>query len=814
MAGPGFCAGRARPDPSSTKVGALAADTDGTLWFESGDPREGLLTKVVSTASVPVVRTGIASIGRGDGTDHSTGGGAASASLLAPSRTGGLLIALPTVVVEYATDFRAVAGARRGDGDPPAPQSGDRGHLSDATFRNIAAIASDNAGNVYVADEIDDDGGEMAIRFLNRSNEMITFYEGTADEVAVAPGTLDTIAGRRGRPTATLVAEAPGLAVAGDRLYLSSAGRGAQGRATVRLLNLGGTKLAINGVTLAPGATATVATVAAGEVDGGSRPVPVIGGIAADEDGNLFFAEPANHRVRRLNGPGAITTFAGTGAAGFNGNDRRATEARLDRPYDVEIGAGGRLYISDAGNDLVRVIDPDGIVRAAMGNGTTNRWICSDEDQDVPTRESSGHRSHTGRPTSIAADAAGNVYVANGGWAQLHRVALSGSVDLVAGASPCAEPQGCVDSRDDAAPKMTRFGPLVGLKMRSSGGLYVIEETRVRLFNPASEPVDAHGVSVPGGAMRIIAGEPPPKDVAPDASAASTIPTVPTAPPPSTPDGEPAVADSPGVAYTGLTEDGRGNLVLGDIPLGGYYAGNGSVRLIDRRGIITTLIDRPGLGPDGTADPSRCCAYPSGLVTDHGGNLYIADTTARRVWFFNRSARPVVSHGVSVSAGEIKAVAGAGSTGSQDEGVRALEARLLSPRGLALDEIGNLYIADTFAHSVRRVSVDGTITTVAGNGQPGFNGDGLKAGLAAFNQPTDVAFDGCGNLLIADSGNDRVRRLNLVTSCRGAPQPESESGSGSGRYFAAATGLCAIVVGAIVFFGRARRRRDRGTSTS
>ena len=805
MAGPGFCGGTASPDPASTKVGALAADPGGTLWFESGDPSEGLLTKVVSTASVPIVPVGIASLGRAARAAGSSKGGAASASLLAPTRNGALLLALPTVVVEHANEFVAVAGARPFDSGSN-PQSGDGGVLPDARFRHIGALASDSAGNVFVADEVDDDDGTLTIRFLNRSDETVTFYAGTPHERTVAPGTIDTIAGLDGRPTPTLRAEAPGLAVAGDRLYLKSTGSGSGRRSTLRLLNLGGEVLSMNGVTVAPGAMAKVATVAGGQTDGGSPPVPTIGGMAADEDGSLYFTEPANHRVRRLNERGALTTFAGTGRAGYNGNDRQAKEARLHRPYDVEIGPGGRVYISDAGNEQVRVVGKDGIIRTALGNGTTTRWWCSDDGRSGEPPAA----TFTGSPVSAAADGAGNVYIANDELNQLHRLAPSGLVDRVAGALPCVEPAGCPAAGDSAPPKLATLGSLVALKAGPRGGLYVVEQFRVRFLNPGAKSLDVHGVSVGGGAIRTVAGEPAPEGFLPPPRPAPI--GLPTGPPPTTPDGEPAVAAAPGVAYSALATDSRGNLFLGATPPGFFLGGNGSVRMVDRRGILTTLVEEAKFAPDGTPDPDRCCTYPTGLVTDRAGNLYIADSGGRRVWFLNRSTASVVVHGRPVPAGGLEIVAGAGNTGTQDPGIPALETQLSAPTGLALDPLGNLYIADFFAHSIRRVDTSGILTIAAGTGQPGFNGDGLKGPLAALNTPTDVAFDGCGNLLIADSGNDRVRRLNLVTSCRGtSPAPDEVVGTGYGLYVAVVGTIGAAASGSMVLRRRRRSpRRDVG----
>lgn len=110
-------------------------------------------------------------------------------------------------------------------------------------------------------------------------------------------------------------------------------------------------------------------------------------------------------------------------------------------------------------------------------------------------------------------------------------------------------------------------------------------------------------------------------------------------------------------------------------------------------------------------------------------------------------------------------VAGNGTPGFGGDGGPAVEAQLRRPAGLAVDRQGNLYIADAGENSVRRVDKSGTISTAVGTGTPGFNGDGYKGPLTQLNLPLDVAVDNCGNVLIADKGNDRIRRLQVARSC-------------------------------------------------
>ena len=130
---------------------------------------------------------------------------------------------------------------------------------------------------------------------------------------------------------------------------------------------------------------------------------------------------------------------------------------------------------------------------------------------------------------------------------------------------------------------------------------------------------------------------------------------------------------------------------------------------------------------------------------DAAGNLYIADTA-------NNVVRRVDSNGV------ISNFAGTGTAGSSGDGSAATGAQLNGPQGLAVDSAGNLYIADTQNHRVRKVT-GGTISTVAGSGTAGFAGDGGAAGSAQLNLPFGVAVDAAGNLYIAEFGNNRVRKV-------------------------------------------------------
>ena len=208
-----------------------------------------------------------------------------------------------------------------------------------------------------------------------------------------------------------------------------------------------------------------------------------------------------------------------------------------------------------------------------------------------------------------------------------------------------------------------------------------------------------------------------------------------------------------------VVADAAGNLYIAD-------TFNNRVRFLDTStGIITTVAGNGdfSFSGDGGLATEAALADPSGLALDSDGNLYVADKTNHRVRFIN------------TTTGIITTVAGDGATEFSGDDGPATEASLYNPKGVALDPSGNLLIADTWNNVIRQVTPEGTITTIAGNGERDFDGDGGAATLAALADPAGVAVDESGNIFIADSFNDRIRRVDAVTGLIATL-------AGSGRY--------------------------------
>ena len=193
---------------------------------------------------------------------------------------------------------------------------------------------------------------------------------------------------------------------------------------------------------------------------------------------------------------------------------------------------------------------------------------------------------------------------------------------------------------------------------------------------------------------------------------------------------------------SGIALDGAGNIYIAD-----WF--NNRVRKVNRSGIISTIAGdgSAGYAGDGGLAVFASLNYPTGVAVDGAGNVYIADCNNNRIRKVN-------------SSGIISTIAGDGNIGNGGDGGLATIANIVSPSGVAIDGVGNVYIADAGNSRVRKVDTIGIIKTIAGNGSASFGGDGSAAIYASLKYPSGVAIDGVGNVYIADAGNNRIRKVN------------------------------------------------------
>lgn len=198
---------------------------------------------------------------------------------------------------------------------------------------------------------------------------------------------------------------------------------------------------------------------------------------------------------------------------------------------------------------------------------------------------------------------------------------------------------------------------------------------------------------------------------------------------------------------TSVAFDSQGNLYVAE-------TNNQFIRRIDSNGNLTAVAGNGTQGFAGDTGPATSAELdsPAGIALDAANNLYIADSHNQRI------------RRVDATTGIITTVAGAGAAGFSGDGGLATLARLNLPSALALDTAGNLYIADTNNHRVRKVAAaSGMIATVAGNGLQHFGGDGAAATAASIDSPSGLTVDGAGNLYLADTHNQRVRMVSAAS---------------------------------------------------
>ena len=426
-------------------------------------------------------------------------------------------------------------------------------------------------------------------------------------------------------------------------------------------------------------------------------------GIALDPNNNLFIADYWNHRIRRVDAvTGIITTYAGSGLGGFEGDGGLATNARITSPGGLAVDALGNLLIADSGNSRIRRVDATtGIITTIAGTGS--RIYAGDGG---PATSAS-----LADPTGVDVDGDGNVFIADRLNARIRRIsAATGIITTIAGS-------GTFGFSGDGGPATSaHLANANDVALDSMGNVFITDSTNHRVRR-----VDAST-----GIITTVAG--------------SSIWG-------SSGDGGPAIEATLNTLRA-IAFDGENNYFLAD-------ESSRRIRRVDGvTGIITTVAGNGSerFGGEGAAATAASLFNPAGVAIDPSGNFYISDSANERI------------RRVDATSGLIVTVAGSGMRDFGGDGGPANEAKFRDPLGIALDADGNLFIADDHNARVRRVDVaTGIITTVAGNGMRGFSGDGGLATAARLDRPSDVALDAGGNLFIADLWNQRIRRVDAVS---------------------------------------------------
>ncbi len=544
-------------------------------------------------------------------------------------------------------------------------------------------------------------------------------------------------------------------------------------------------------------------------------------GVAVDGRGHVYIADAGDHRVRVVTPDGVIRTFAGDGHAGFRGDGGPATQAQLRSPYGVAVDAYGNVYIADLGNARVRRVARDGTISTVAGGPdsplrlTAPRNVAVDPSGALYISDFGGHRIYrvtasglagvvagtgypgfTGdgglavdasirAPGGLAVDAAGVVYFADTGNRRI-RYVRGGRIETlgVAGMPAFVFP-------------IPLYAPL-SVALDAAGVLYIADGEQALRMHPLGQP--SH---IPGGAH----------DLAVDAAGSvfavrgTAVYRI---------QGSQTVLFAGGGLY-GFGGDGkpatearlRAPQGAAALPDGGFViadTANGRLRKVDAAGVVSTLLaglrspnavvaapagdiyfTESGAGRlwklgAGQASPVLIASgleRPAGVAVDAAGNVYVSEAGADRIRKLTVAGETQIlpapgaaepdlrqPQGLAVDAQGNLYVADAGNNLvrkiSPQGAVTTLRDELNGPCGVAVDADGAVYVADTGFHRIRRLAPGAPPETVAGTAEEGFNGESGAALRMQLSYPTALAWDAAGRLLVADTGNHRIRRIEFT----------------------------------------------------
>lgn len=504
--------------------------------------------------------------------------------------------------------------------------------------------------------------------------------------------------------------------------------------------------------------------------------------IAFDGAGNYYIAAYNQHRVFKVDAGGTLTAFAGTGISGYAGDGvpGGAAQALLKGPVGLAADASGNVYVADYDACVIRRVDATNTITTIAGVSGS----CNYNGDGAPATT-----FHLYNPWGIALDSAGNLLIADYDNCRVRSLALaSGAIGTIAGTGTCTS------TGDGGSATLATLNHPSGVAADNSGNVYIADTLGYRIRE----------VTAADGNIRTIAG---------------------TGTNGFSGDGGPATAAKIGQVYGALMVDSAGATVtFGE-------SNNERIRQFATGGIIGTVAGKGSGGFCGDGGPAMqaCFNQPQGLAAGAGGAIYLCDRYNNRV----RSFMPGGNIGTAAGNGKdtiptpvsgipprgvvlndpwgiwqdpsgnvyvsdttncmvrvwvrasnvVNIFAGTGVCGAAaGDGGPATSAQMNQTYGIAGDTAGNVYIADTLNHVIRKVDPAGTITTFAGQpGLPGFSGDGGAPASAKLRNPYGVYVDAQNNVYISDTNNHAIRKVagGVITTVAGIGGSAGSVGDGT-----------------------------------
>jgi sugar lactone lactonase YvrE len=442
--------------------------------------------------------------------------------------------------------------------------------------------------------------------------------------------------------------------------------------------------------------------------------------------------------------------FGGAGSL-----DGAGTAARFNGIYGIASDAAGNLYVTDTSNFTVRKVTPGGVVTTFAGAASL-----------AGATDGIGAAARFESPTGIAVAANGDIYVADAVSLKIRKITPAGAVTTLAGSGASGNANGPGATASFSSPK--------GIAIDSGGNVYVADmfNNAIRKVTPAGVvSTFAIGVSFP----QYVAVDGSDNIYVPDRN---TIVAITQGGVATTLAGTLNVSgyvDGTGAAArffgpSGIAVDGSGNVYVAD-------SVNYRIRKVTPAGVVTTLAGSGTLGSaDGTGTAAQF-AYPLGIAIDPAGTVYVSEGT-------NHTIRRI-----SMPAAVVTLLAGAPAKSGSSDGAGSA-ARFVQPGGITADSAGNLFVADSNNNTIRSITPAGAVSTLAGS--PGVMGSLDGSGSAArFLFPRSLTTGPDGNMYVADSSNNRIRKLTtagVVTTLAGSSFG-SNDGTGASAQFKSPYGI-------------------------
>ena len=409
--------------------------------------------------------------------------------------------------------------------------------------------------------------------------------------------------------------------------------------------------------------------------------------IDVDTEGNLYISDRSNNRIRKVNPDGIITTIAGLGKPGYGGDFGPADKALLKYPFGISHDNKGNFYIADRGNNRVRKIDQRGIITTIAGDGTH-----SFGGDYGPANQSS-----LAFPTDVIVDSLGVIYIADRNNNRVRKIDRLGVITTLMGLS-----QTEFNGDNEIAAETSLHLPFA-LALNGEDRLLVVDRNhfRVREVRLQSNQVE----TIAGNGTFLFRGDGGP--------------------------GGGATLDAP----SGIALDSKGNVLFADRL-------HQRIRRVGSNGIIETVIGNGKQGNEGNGRPGieATLHLPEVLVNDHEDNIYLTQRSGN-AWIIRKfSAEGIITH-----------FAGNGRQGNTGDAGPATEASFHTISDIAADGSGNIFIADSINRNIRKIDKQGIISTIA------------EASLEALGtevHPNGIVFDKVGSIFFSDSGSSKVYKID------------------------------------------------------